>query len=304
MESTNLLVEYTRGKQFVLSSGAENIAQLRGPHDAGNIACVMGLPEEQARRSICDNCGIVLQHAYARRLRYTAVELVSRPEFKAKWSSFDHLVGPALSGPSAASLQGQGQGQASDSAADESSGSGGESESESEGEGSDADSMAAGLAELRSMPGLKALGGSGDSGSEDGSEESDGGVIKCIKKGRGSEGLASGGGSASEDSSDDIIIPTKRKEGGGGTNMSVSVEADFLSFGAGSGRPGPSPKARADPSSEAGHGFKYKQKQSTDTDVTGSSKKPKPGKDKDKDASSRRPLSDSAHMPQKKKKKL
>lgn len=47
MESTRLVVEYMRGKQFILSSDAENLSQLRGPYDVLNIGCIIGLPEEQ-----------------------------------------------------------------------------------------------------------------------------------------------------------------------------------------------------------------------------------------------------------------
>lgn len=47
MEGTSLVVEYTRGKWFVMGSDADNWGQLRGPHDVLNIGCVIGLPEEQ-----------------------------------------------------------------------------------------------------------------------------------------------------------------------------------------------------------------------------------------------------------------
>lgn len=52
LDGTNLLIEYVRGKQFVLTSDAENIAQIRGPHDVMNIGCILGLPEEQVEIAI------------------------------------------------------------------------------------------------------------------------------------------------------------------------------------------------------------------------------------------------------------
>lgn len=49
MESTSLVVEYMRGKHFILSSDVDSHAHLRGPYDVMNIGCVVGLPEEQVK---------------------------------------------------------------------------------------------------------------------------------------------------------------------------------------------------------------------------------------------------------------
>ena len=49
LEGTRVVVEYLKGKQFVFSSDSDGIAQFRSPHDVMNIACIIGLPEDQVQ---------------------------------------------------------------------------------------------------------------------------------------------------------------------------------------------------------------------------------------------------------------
>ncbi|XP_024523064.1 ribonuclease P protein subunit drpp30 [Selaginella moellendorffii] len=50
------LVTMTRGRNIILSSGARNACEIRGPNDAANLATLFGLTMEQARAAISKNC--------------------------------------------------------------------------------------------------------------------------------------------------------------------------------------------------------------------------------------------------------
>ena len=60
------LVQLTRGKNIIISSGAEKPIDLRGPYDIINLGLLFGLNESIARKAILDNCRSALLHAQAR----------------------------------------------------------------------------------------------------------------------------------------------------------------------------------------------------------------------------------------------
>ncbi len=75
--NTKIVIQYLRGRNLILSSGADSYNQLRSPQDVINIGQVLQLTYEQAAKAVGENCVKVLKHATARRLRYIPVEVLS-----------------------------------------------------------------------------------------------------------------------------------------------------------------------------------------------------------------------------------
>ena len=121
--NTRVLIQYLRGRNVIISSGADNIANIRGPMDVCNIGerssyvnfssrfirnifsptCkphdqqrsktsefimigrALGLSNEQALNSVSDNCAMVLKHAIARKCRFLPLEVITRSEFQLRF---------------------------------------------------------------------------------------------------------------------------------------------------------------------------------------------------------------------------
>ncbi|XP_042314566.1 ribonuclease P protein subunit p30 isoform X2 [Sceloporus undulatus] len=56
------LMQICRGKNIILSSGAERPLQLRGPYDVANLGWLLGLSEGNAKAAVSANCRAVLLH--------------------------------------------------------------------------------------------------------------------------------------------------------------------------------------------------------------------------------------------------
>eukprot|EP00601_Ochromonadales_sp_CCMP2298_P011909 CAMPEP_0173266280 /NCGR_PEP_ID=MMETSP1142-20121109/29074_1 /TAXON_ID=483371 /ORGANISM="non described non described, Strain CCMP2298" /LENGTH=361 /DNA_ID=CAMNT_0014202175 /DNA_START=9 /DNA_END=1096 /DNA_ORIENTATION=- len=95
LSGTRILVQFLRGRNIILSSGADCILQLRGPHDIINIGQMLNLSREQAERAISSNCEQLLMHAKARRLRQIPVEILSVQDVQERWLS-DHSISADL----------------------------------------------------------------------------------------------------------------------------------------------------------------------------------------------------------------
>ncbi|KAM3872243.1 ribonuclease P protein subunit p30 [Diretmus argenteus] len=61
------LVETCKGKNVILSSGAEKPLELRGPYDISNLGLLFGLSEGDAKEAVSSNCRSVLVHAETRK---------------------------------------------------------------------------------------------------------------------------------------------------------------------------------------------------------------------------------------------
>jgi ribonuclease P/MRP protein subunit RPP1 len=48
-------VDWTRGKNLIISSGAPSVTELRGPNDVINLMFLLGLSAERARAAISKN---------------------------------------------------------------------------------------------------------------------------------------------------------------------------------------------------------------------------------------------------------
>uniref|UniRef100_A0A6B2LCT3 Uncharacterized protein n=1 Tax=Arcella intermedia TaxID=1963864 RepID=A0A6B2LCT3_9EUKA len=62
------LVRISRGKNIILSSGAKDPLDLRGPYDVSNLSCMFGLEVSNAKHIVSTNCRSVLLHAEARKV--------------------------------------------------------------------------------------------------------------------------------------------------------------------------------------------------------------------------------------------
>ena len=51
-----LLVDWTRGKNLIISSAASSAYVLRGPYDVANISSLLGLSMERAKAAVSKNC--------------------------------------------------------------------------------------------------------------------------------------------------------------------------------------------------------------------------------------------------------
>lgn len=60
------LVRVCKGKNVVVSSGAESVMELRGPYDLVNLGLLFGLKQDQSKASISKNIRSVIYHAEAR----------------------------------------------------------------------------------------------------------------------------------------------------------------------------------------------------------------------------------------------
>ncbi|KAL1208557.1 Protein GAMETOPHYTE DEFECTIVE 1 [Cardamine amara subsp. amara] len=56
ISNAKLLVDWTKGKNLIISSGAPSVTELRGPNDVINLMSLLGLSTERARAAISKNC--------------------------------------------------------------------------------------------------------------------------------------------------------------------------------------------------------------------------------------------------------
>lgn len=61
------LTRATRGRNVVISSGANSMHELRGAHDVINLGTFLGLTEQQAQDSVSKNAVAVVEHARRRK---------------------------------------------------------------------------------------------------------------------------------------------------------------------------------------------------------------------------------------------
>ena len=49
-------MDWTKGKNLIISSGSPSVTELRGPNDVINLMSLLGLSSERARAAISVNC--------------------------------------------------------------------------------------------------------------------------------------------------------------------------------------------------------------------------------------------------------
>lgn len=49
-------MDWTRGKNLIISSAASSVNEIRGPYDVANLSTLLGISMEQGKASISKNC--------------------------------------------------------------------------------------------------------------------------------------------------------------------------------------------------------------------------------------------------------
>ncbi|GFS26283.1 ribonuclease P protein subunit p30 [Elysia marginata] len=76
------LINISRGKGVIISSGAQKPIELRSPWDVINLGKVFGLSQLQAKDSISRNCRAVLKHGEARKTCKTVISVADASKLK------------------------------------------------------------------------------------------------------------------------------------------------------------------------------------------------------------------------------
>ncbi len=78
------LCRVTKGKNVILTSGADSEWILRAPADAMNLAGIFGIPAHLKKQALCENQKRLIEHAASRKLTFrTAVATVQESVFNA-----------------------------------------------------------------------------------------------------------------------------------------------------------------------------------------------------------------------------
>ncbi|CAO2824877.1 unnamed protein product [Amaranthus hypochondriacus] len=102
--SAKLLVEWTRGKNLIVSSSAPSVLELRGPNDVANLVSLIGLSNEFAKATISKNCRLLIANALRKKQFYKeAIRIEEMPpgtqtDLKAPWIVDDMDWDPLSSG--------------------------------------------------------------------------------------------------------------------------------------------------------------------------------------------------------------
>ncbi|KAA0725350.1 Ribonuclease P protein subunit p30 [Triplophysa tibetana] len=73
------LMEVCKGKNIIISSGAEKSLEMRGPYDIANLGLVFGLSEGDAKAAVSTNCRSVLLHGETRATASGVVYTMKKP---------------------------------------------------------------------------------------------------------------------------------------------------------------------------------------------------------------------------------
>ncbi|KAF7823515.1 Ribonuclease P protein subunit p30 [Senna tora] len=68
--NAKLLVDWTRGRNIILSSAAPSVNELRGPYDVANLSLLLGLSNERAKAAISKNCRTLLANSLRKKQYY------------------------------------------------------------------------------------------------------------------------------------------------------------------------------------------------------------------------------------------
>lgn len=70
ISNAKLLVEWTQGKNLIVSSAAPSVLELRGPNDVANILSLLGLSNECAKATISKNCRLLIANSLRKKQFY------------------------------------------------------------------------------------------------------------------------------------------------------------------------------------------------------------------------------------------
>lgn len=79
LAEVKLLVDWTKGKNLIISSAAHTATQIRGPYDVINLsACLLGLPMNRAKAALSSNCRSLVLKALRKKYFYKETIRVDR----------------------------------------------------------------------------------------------------------------------------------------------------------------------------------------------------------------------------------
>lgn len=78
------LMEICKGKNVIVSSGAERQLELRGPYDIANLGLVFSLSEGDAKAAVSTNCRSVLLHGETRATASGVIHTMKKPQILQK----------------------------------------------------------------------------------------------------------------------------------------------------------------------------------------------------------------------------
>ncbi|KAJ1273648.1 hypothetical protein BS78_05G000900 [Paspalum vaginatum] len=79
LAEVKLLVDWTKGKNLIISSAADTATQIRGPYDVINLsACLLGLPLNRAKAALSANCRSLISNALMKKHFYKGTIRVDR----------------------------------------------------------------------------------------------------------------------------------------------------------------------------------------------------------------------------------
>jgi RNase P/RNase MRP subunit p30 len=81
------LVKATKGRNIILSSGARDLFEQRAPWDVINLACVLGMTIDFAHKTVVDNPSMALQHAEARKVFKSVIQVDNKKDFIQKYGA-------------------------------------------------------------------------------------------------------------------------------------------------------------------------------------------------------------------------
>ncbi|XP_026383680.1 uncharacterized protein LOC113279189 [Papaver somniferum] len=89
--NAKLLVDWTRGKNIIFTSGASSVNELRGPYDVANLSSLLGLSMERAKAATSKNCRALIARAlrkkqfYKEAIRVEKIPSCQRVDAKEPW---------------------------------------------------------------------------------------------------------------------------------------------------------------------------------------------------------------------------
>lgn len=76
------LMEICKGRNIIISSGAERPMELRGPYDVSTLGLLFGLSEKSAKDALSTNCRAALLHGETRKTAFGIIYTVKKPQTK------------------------------------------------------------------------------------------------------------------------------------------------------------------------------------------------------------------------------
>ncbi|XP_023007325.1 uncharacterized protein LOC111499856 isoform X2 [Cucurbita maxima] len=78
ISTTKVLVDWTKGKNLILSSAASSVNEIRGPFDVANLSSLLGVSMERAKVAVSKNCRNLIANALKRKQFYKETIRVER----------------------------------------------------------------------------------------------------------------------------------------------------------------------------------------------------------------------------------